>query len=285
MRYRFVRSNREHYPIRLMCDLLKVSTSGYYSWLTRPESARAQANRALLAQMKQLHDAKRQTYGYPRMHRELRRHGLPCSRHRVARLMRQAGLRTRMTRLWQRSRRGRTCEHIEANRLQRQFNAASPNQRWVSDITCIPTAQGWLYVAAILDLYSRMIVGWSMAERSNKTLTLDALKMALFRRGKVNGLLLHSDQGMEYRTADYHALLKQNNITCSMSRKGNCLDNAVMESFFHTLKTEHTHHYHYKTREEAKQSIFEYIEVFYNQQRRHSYLNYMTPAEFEKYNV
>jgi transposase InsO family protein len=273
------------YPVSLMCRLLRVSRSGYYSWLNRSASQRAQANQDLLEKIVAIHRKSRETYGYPRVHAELRRQGIVCGRHRVARLMRCAGLRTRMQRLWERSARGRTFEHIEVDKLQRQFYAVAPNQRWVSDYTYIPTREGWLYLAVVMDLYSRMVVGWSMSDRRNTSLTVNAMKMALFRRGEVTGLLVHSDQGMEYRTAEYHQLLKDNGITVSMSRKGNCLDNAAMESFFHTLKTEHSHHYRYLTRTEARQSLFEYIEVFYNQQRRHSTLNYMTPIEFETYNA
>ncbi len=209
--------------------------------------------------------------------------GITCGRHRVARLMRRAGLKTCMQRLWQRSSKGRTFEHIEADKLKREFTAFAPNKRWVSDYTYIPTREGWLYLAVLMDLFSRIIVGWSMSARRDKLLTLDALKMAIARRGDVNDLLLHSDQGMEYRTAEYHQLLQDYQITCSMSRRGNCLDNAAMESFFHTLKTEHAHHYRFQTRDEARKSLFDYIEVFYNRQRRHSSLNYMTPLEYERY--
>lgn len=266
----------------MQCEQLNVSRSGYYAWCRRPESMRTKENRRLTAQITALHQRSRQTYGYPRIHAELRAMGITCGKHRLARLMKQAGLQTRMKRLWDKSTRGKTFEHIEADQLQQDFSADQPNQRWVSDYTYIPTQQGWLYVATIMDLFSRKIIGWSMSERRNKHLTLDALKMALRQRKHQTNLLLHSDQGMEYRTAQYHQLLKEYQITCSMSRKGNCLDNAAMESFYHTLKTEHVHHYHYKTREEAKRSIFEYIEVFYNRQRRHSYLNYLTPTEFEQ---
>ncbi len=196
--------------------------------------------------------------------------------------MRQGGLKTRMQRLWQRASRGRTFEHIDADRLQRGFVVSQPNEKWVADYTYIPTQEGWLYLATIMDLFSRMIIGWSMSNKRNKALTIDALQMALTRRGEPRKLLLHSDQGMEYRTAEYHRLMTDNHITPSMSRKGNCLDNAVMESFFHTLKTEHAHHYRYQTRDEARKSLFDYIEVFYNRQRRHSTLNYMTPMEYEQ---
>lgn len=271
-----------HYPVSILCEQLGVSRSGYYAWCSRPESTRTKEDRELTRHIVAIHQRSRKTYGYPRIHAELKTKGLVCGRHRVARLMKRAGLQTCMQRLWDKSTRGKTFEHIEANQLKQDFTADQPNQRWVSDYTYIATQQGWLYVATIMDLYSRKIVGWSMSNRRNKHLTIDALKMALSQRKQAKRLVLHSDQGMEYRTAEYHQLLKENNITCSMSRKGNCLDNAAMESFYHTLKTEHVYHHQYKTREEAKRSIFEYIECFYNRQRRHSYLNYLTPSEFEQ---
>lgn len=272
------------YPISLMRKVLQVSSSGYYAWLKRPESARGTENRHLLEKIEKIHRQSRATYGYPRVHEELKAQDQPYNRKRIARLMRQAGIVTCMQRLWEKSLRGRTFEHTEDNKLARQFWAEAPNQRWVSDITLIPTAEGFLYVAVVMDLYSRKIIGWSMEPRTSKNLTINALTMALWKRGKVNGLLLHSDQGMEYRTAMYHQLLENQGITSSMSRKGNCHDNAAMESFFHTMKTECTHHHRFKTRDEARQCVFDYIEVFYNRQRRHSYLNYMTPDEFEKQN-
>ena len=283
MKYAFMRAQAEHYPARMLCRVLGVSASGYYGWRDRPESPRAQANRVLLAEIETIHAMSGQTYGYPRVHVELRARGRSHGRGRIARLMRQAGLKTRVQVLRERSRRGRTFEHIETNKLKRDFYAAQPNQRWVSDITHIPTGEGWLYLATIMDLYSRAIVGWAMDSRPAQALTIGALTMALWRRGRVKGLLLHSDQGAQYRAADYHALMQANGIECSMSRKGNCWDNAAMESFFHTLKTERTHHYHYRARDEARQSVFEYIEMFYNTRRRHSYLNYRSPLDYEKY--
>lgn len=284
MRYAFMRDQAETYPVRLLCKLLEVSPSGYYDWRDRPESPRAKDNRALLCRIETIHAESDETYGSPRVQEELHSQGRRHGRNRIARLMRQAGLKTRVQVLRERSRRGRTFEHIETNKLQRQFWAVKPNQRWVSDITHIPTAEGWLYLAVIMDLYSRAIVGWAMDGRPAQRLTIEALQMALWRRGRVKGLLLHSDRGSQYRAADYHAQLQENGIECSMSRKGECLDNAAMESFFHTLKTERTHHHCYRTRDEARRSVFEYIETFYNPKRRHSYLNYLSPLEFERVN-
>jgi putative transposase len=236
----------------------------------------------LLHRIEAIHVESDRTYGSPRIQAELRAEGRRHGHNRIAHLMREAGLKTRVQLLRERSRRGRTFEHVACNTLQRQFWAPAPNQRWVSDITHIASVQGWLYLAAIMDLYSRAIVGWAMRDRLTQDLTLEALRMALWRRGKVNGLLLHSDQGAQYRSADYHAILKAHGITCSMSRKGECLDNAAMESFFHSLKTERTHHRRYLTRDEARQDVFEYIETFYNSKRRHSYLDYRAPLEFER---
>lgn len=284
MKYAFIQTHRRHHPVRSLCALLGVSPSGYYDWSGRPESKRSTTNRALLHDIHAIHRRSRGTYGYPRVHAELKAQGHAVGRHRVARLMRSAGIRARMTTLWARSRQGRTEEHIETNKLNRMFYAERPNQRWVGDITHIPTAQGWLYLAAVMDLYSRRIVGWSMHHRPAASLSTDALDMALQQRKPSACLLMHSDQGMQYRTAHYHHMLDDHGIECSMSRKGNCLDNAAMESFFHTLKMEHVYHHRYRTREEARQSIFDYIEVFYNRQRRHSTLNYMTPMEYEQYN-
>lgn len=268
--------------MRWQCAALGVSVSGYYAWKTRPESARSRANRALTAQITAIYEQSDQTYGSPRVHAELQARNQACGRHRVARLMRQTGLKTRVQRLRERARRGRTFEHVSSNKLERAFWAERANQRWVSDVTQIPTAEGWLYLAAIMDLYSRAVIGWSMSGQLTQALTLDALHMALGQRGKVDGLLLHSDQGVHYRTAQYHALATAHGIECSMSRPGNCLDNAAMESFFHSLKTERVHHERYRTRDEARQRVFDYIERFYNRQRRHSYLAYHAPLEYER---
>lgn len=263
-----------------MCRVLSISHSGYYDWLKRKKSHRHYLNKALLVLVKEIFQHSHKRYGYPRIHAELKSMGYHFSRNKIARLMRTAGIKACMTQLWSKTIKGRTYEHIDEERLHRNFSASVPNKKWVSDITLIPTVQGWLYVAVIMDLFSRFIVGWSMSNRCKKSLTIDALNMALSKR-KAKQLLLHSDQGMQYRTAEYHQLMAEHNITPSMSRKGNCLDNAAMESFFHTMKTECLNHHRFKTFDEAKMMVFEYIEVFYNNRRRHSYLNYMTPSEFE----
>jgi putative transposase len=265
-----------------MCEVLGVSRSGYYDWCGRSESARSRENRSLLNEIQSIHQSSRTTYGYRRIHAELKARGQSPGRHRVARLMRQAGMKPCMQRVWACYRRGEQFVHSGNNRLAREFHATQPNERWVTDITQVPTAEGWVYVAVVIDLYSRKVVGWSLSSKQYQGLTDNALQMALWRRGNPKGLMVHSDQGVPYRTESWHQLLKNNELVCSMSRRGNCLDNAVVESFFHSMKTEHTHHYRYRTRQEAKQSIFDYIEVFYNNKRRHSYLGYRSPVEFEK---
>lgn len=229
-----------------------------------------------------MHQDSRQTYGYPRIHAELKDTGERCGRNRVYRLMKANGLQARMARKQKRSREAKHMEGFEDNKLNRRFYAIAPNQRWVTDITMVPTRNGWLHLAAVLDLYSRALIGWAMDTQMTTQLIKDALTMALWRRGEPRQVLVHSDQGSQYRSMDYQLLLKQHELECSMSRKGNCHDNAVMESFFHTLKTELTNHHRYRNVDEAKQSIFEYIEVFYNKKRRHSYLNYKAPLEYER---
>jgi putative transposase len=208
--------------------------------------------------------------------------GEHCGRHRVYRLMKAQGIQAHIARKQKRSRDARHMEGFEANKLNRRFYAVAPNQRWVTDITTIPTRSGYLQLAAVLDLYSRALIGWAMDTSMTTRLVKDALTMALWRRGEPREVLVHSDQGSQYRSMDYQLLLKEFDLECSMSRKGNCHDNAVMESFFHTLKSELTNRHRYKNAEEAKLSIFEYIEVFYNNKRRHSYLNYKAPFEYER---
>ena len=271
--------------MRTLCRSMCVSRSGYYAWQVRPESTRLKANRALLQQIEEVHRQSRQTYGPIRIRRELLSKDIQAGVNRIARLKRQAGLVTVQAKVWQSSCGGRTFEHIAEHKLLRRFSASEPNRSWVGDITFISTAEGWLYLSVFMDLYSRMIVGWAMNGSPNRSLVTDALEMALGRRGKPSELLIHTDQGVQYRTGQYHAILARNGIESSMSRKGTCLDNAAMESFFHTLKTEHVRHQRYRTREQARQSLFDYIEIFYNRQRRHSYLDYMTPFEYEQRNA
>jgi len=281
MRYQFVRDHMGQFPVQRMCLVLGVSASAYYAWRGRPESRRVREDRRLLVEIKAIHLAKREVYGSPRIHAELKARGLRLGEKRVSRLMRAGGIQAKQKRKFKATTDSRHSHPVAPNLLERDFEASTPNQKWVADITYIPTREGWLYLAAILDLYSRYVVGWSMAGRMNRRLVLDALDMAVGRRRPGPGLLHHSDRGSQYACSDYQEALTAHGMLCSMSRKGNCWDNAPMESFFHTLKTEMIHHRDYQTRREAKADIFEYIEVFYNRGRRHSILGYLTPAEYE----
>jgi putative transposase len=266
-----------------MCRVVQVSHSGFYDWVERKPSARDQANQILKARIQESHHGSDRTYGSPRVWLDLLDWGYDCSENRVARLMHQLGLKARGKRRRQPGDTGLRAEHsIAPNLLDRQFDAASPNQRWVADFTYIWTVEGWLYLAVVLDLYSRRAVGWSMSASMTAQLVIDALMMAIWRRGKPNTLMHHSDQGSQYTSEDFQRLLIDQGITCSMSRKGECWDNAAMESFFSSLKMERVHRHRYKTRDEARADVFDYIERFYNPKRRHSTLNGISPVEFEK---
>ena len=279
MKYRFIEAQRAHYPVRWLCRALGVAASGYYAACARQPSACARRQTQLSARIRAIHVQSRATYGSPRVHAELIAQGERCCRNTVAKLMRRAGIVPKTVR---RFRVTTDSRHTSAapNLLGRVFAAAQPNRCWLTDVTFVPTRQGWLYLAVILDLYSRSVVGWSMRQRLDRALAIDALTMALDRRGAAPGIL-HSDRGSIYAVADYRALLAQHGIRQSMSRKADCWDNAPMESFFHTLKTELVVHCDYPTREAARSSLFEYMEVFYNRQRRHSAINYETPLAFE----
>ena len=265
-----------------MCRVLDVSKAGFYAWLLRPESLRSQANVALVAKIKAIHIESRRTYGAPRVHRALRNDGVWTSFNRVERLMRVNGILGRQKKRFRVTANSSHPFPVAANILDRNFTVTAPDRFWVSDITYIWTREGWLYLAVTLDLFSRKIVGWSMDSRMPWDLVGRAFNMALETRKPAPGLLHHSDRGSQYACDDYQGLLKNAETVCSMSRKGNCWDNAVAESFFHTLKTELVYHEDYHTRWEAKRSIFEYIEVFYNRRRLHSHLGYQSPEAYEK---
>lgn len=269
------------WPVRWMSRALGVSTGGFYDWMRRPESVRIQANREALAHIRASFEASHRTYGSPRVWRDLRDWGVSCSLKRTARLMRLAGLRAR-----HRRRRLPLDQGLRSvvgdNLLDRQFAAPAPDQKWVADFTYVWTGEGWLYVAAVLDLYSRRIVGWSMQPQMTSQLVTDALLMAVWRRRPKTALLHHSDQGSQYTSEAFQNLLVDNGIQCSMSRSGNCWDNAAMESFFSTLKIERVNRHHYRTRDEARADVFDYIERFYNTRRRHSTIGYLSPVNFEK---
>ena len=285
MKYAFIKTNSHSHKVTRLLTVLEVSPSGYYAWLDRPESFRAQSNRALTTKILTFHKASREIYGSPRIHKDLKELGERVGENRVARLMRKSGIQSKVARKFVITTDSRNTLAPAPDRLKRCFQTAQPNQAWVSDTTFIPTRQGWLYLAVILDLYSRGVIGWAMGNANDSALVQDALTMAIWRRGKCEQIIVHSDQGSTYASGAYQQLLKDHQLICSMSRKGECLDNAVAESFFGTLKTELVDHENYHTKAAAKQSLFEYIEVFYNRQRRHSYLGYVSPAEYERRNV
>lgn len=282
MRYAFIAEHSQFYSIVKLCSVMQVSRRSYYDWLNRPESGRALSNRQLLVDIRRIFKAYRQVYGAPRIHRELLDEGRCCSLNRVARLMRENNILPKTIKKFRVTTDSRNSHKPAENLLDRDFKTVQPNEKWVADVTYIPTREGWLFLAAVLDLYSRKIVGWSMGERLTSELAQRALSHALASRQPQAGLLIHSDQGKEYYAGDYQKLLGEHDLVCSMSRKGNCWDNAVMESFFHSLKVEQVHHDDYRTRDEARSVIFDYIEIFYNRQRKHSYIGYLSPVEFEE---
>lgn len=282
MRLAWVHEHRGQFPLRTMCRALGVSRSGYYARRRRPRSTRHRRREDLTRQIKMAHARSRGLYGSPRVHQALLVQGQQVCENTVARIMRQERVRARIKRKFvPRTTDSRHGYRPAPNRLDRNFVAEQPDRKWVADITYVATDQGWLYVAAVMDLCSRRIVGWSMADHMQAELASDALEMALATRSPQPGLLHHSDRGTQYACDDYQGLLARHRITCSMSGRGNCYDNAVMESFWSTLKTELVHGERYATREQARASIFEYIEVFYNRKRLHSSLGYVSPETFE----
>ena len=282
MRYGFIRDHRDEFRVTKMCEVLEVSRGGFYTWLRSPESERSCSNRALLREIRIAFDRSRQTYGSPRLAIELNESGVSCSENRVARLMRLGGIRAVSKRKYRVTTNSKHKHPVAENLLNRQFSADRPNAVWLSDITYVWTSEGWLYLAGVIDLHSRMLVGWSMSHRITAELTLKALRQAINRREVKPDLMHHSDRGGQYAATEYQKLLAKTEMICSMSRKGDCWDNAPMESFFATLKTELVYREQFKTRQEAKAKIFEYIEVFYNRQRRHSSLGYKSPVDFER---
>jgi len=274
--------HKKHWPIEEMAQMLDVSRSGYYKYCNKQPGIWQKENEMLLQTIRTIFMLSRQTYGSPRIHAELKSQGFDCSRKRVARIMYKANLAAKMRKFFKRTTRVDGRRKAAPNLLQQNFSTDMPNQKWVADITYVKTLEGWLYVSIILDLFSRKVVGLAMSDTLHTPLILQALKQALQRRKPKNDLLHHSDRGCQYTSEIFQQLLAKYGITCSMSGIGNCYDNAVAESFFHTLKTECVNFDRYETREQAKQNIFEYIEVFYNNQRRHSALGYVSPAEFER---
>ena len=282
MKFIFIAKHRGIWPAAWMCEALGVSRGGFYGWLTRPRSARSRSDADLAAKVRASFLASDRTYGARRVWHDMIADGLVCGLHRIERLMRQQGLRARPRRRRLPPDPGeRQATAVAANMLDRSFQAPAPNRKWIADFTYIWTAEGWLYVAAVLDLFSRRVVGWSMSASMTAQLVADALTMAIWRRGKPQALLHHSDRGSQYTSAQFQRLLADHGVTCSMSRSGNVWDNAAMESFFSSLKTERTARRTYRTRDEARADVFDYVERFYNPRRRHSTLGYLAPTEFE----
>lgn len=279
MKYDFIEVQRKNHCVRTLCKALQVSASGYYAARVRPPSARKQRQSALVIKIREAHVASRQSYGAPRVHAELAAQGVACCRNTVAKLMRREQIVPRAIRKFRVTTNSRNTKSVSPNLVRRRFLVKRPNVCWLSDITYIPTREGWLYLAAVMDLYSRAVVGWGMSQSLDGKLATDALQMAITRRGVPE--IVHSDRGSTYATWIYRDLIGKHQIKQSMSRKGNCWDNAPMESFFHSLKTDLVMHCDYQTRNEARASLFDYMEVFYNCQRRHSTINYLAPLAFE----
>ena len=281
MRYSFIRDHRQQFRVAALCRVLKVSASGFFAWLRRSESPRRCANRALLTRIRAAHARSRKSYGRRRIHIQLQRDGIACSPNRVGRLMRQEGIQGLRRRKFKATTNSRHSFPVAPNLLARNFTAAAPDQVWVSDITYLACEEGWEYLATVMDLYSRRIVGWAMQSTLERSLTVRALEMAIAQRRPAPGLIHHSDRGVQYACGDYQTALNEQGMVPSMSRKGDCWDNAPKESFFGTLKCELGLHGLRPPREHAHRKVFEYIEVFYNRQRLHSSLGYLPPVEFE----
>jgi transposase InsO family protein len=280
VRYRFIDEHRGHWPVRVLCNALQVGPAGFYAWRDRPPSRREQRRSALRGAIAAIHARVKARYGSPRVHAELVGQGQPCCVNTVAKIMREAGITAKTKRKFRHTTDSNHDRPVAPNVLDRQFDAAGPNEAWVADITFVPTREGWLYLAVVEDLFARRVVGWSMDARMTSRLVVDALAMAVQRRLPGAELLAHSDRGSQYASEHYQQLLGAHGITCSMSRRANCWDNAPMESFFASLKKELIHGADFATRAEARAAIFEYIEVFYNRSRRHSTLGFVSPMQF-----
>ena len=283
MKFEFVAAQKAHYPVTELCSALEVSTSGYYAWSKREKSQRQVEDESWLELITSIFKSSRETYGSPRIHATLKELGHKISEKRVARIMRENGIVVGPVRAWRCiTTKADPLNAVAANELDRDFTAKAVNEKWVTDVTFVPTDEGWLYLASMIDLYNREVVGWAMGESNDTTLTLKALDMALEFRNPPEGLIHHSDRGSNYTAKDYRKALSNRGIQCSMSRKGNCWDNAVSESFFATIKKALIHRFTFTTRREAAAAIFEYIEVFYNRVRKHSQLGYTSPVQFRK---
>lgn len=282
MKYAFVQAQVPNHPITLLCHVLKVSRSGYYRWNQRVPSLRDLADKKLLKDIKRVHAEHRGHAGALKTWNVLKRQGIVCGKHQVARIRRVNGIVAKRRKRFVVTTRSKNTKWVAPNLLQRDFSVQQPNQVWVGDVTFVPTQQGWLYLAVLIDLYSRQVIGWSMSNRNNTPLLLGALEMAIARRQPSKGLIHHSDQGQTYAAQSYRDLLAQNSMTPSMSRKGDCWDNAVAESFFATVEFELIEQQVFPTRDQARSAIFDFIEVFYNRQRAHQSLGYRTPLEVDQ---
>lgn len=281
MKYALIHRHEGQHPVALMCRVLTLSRSGYYDWRGRLPSDRAKANVRLAADVHRVYAANKGRTGAPRITKHLRDEGQKVGQNRVARVMRTEQLRAKAAKKYKATTNSNHGLPVAPNLLEQDFTATTPNQKWVSDITYIATDEGWLYLAVVLDLYSRLVVGWAMAERMTAKLVCDALHMALWRRKRPTGVIVHSDRGSQYCSAEHRRLLQDHQLLCSMSKKGDCYDNAAMESWNHSLKVEAIHGERFATREMAKAQVFDYIEVYYNRKRLHSRLGYLSPEVFE----
>ena len=281
MKYWFMDQHCSCHGVQKMCRVIEASRSGYYRWKRQPQSKRQKENEKILMEIRESHRNSRKTYGSPRIVEDLQAKGMICGENRVARLMKIHGIVGKAKKKFTATTNSKHNLPVAENLLNQNFAAEKPNSVWISDITYVPTLEGWLYLVVVLDLFSRQVVGWAMSDRLTSGFVIEALHQAIGRRHLASGCIFHSDRGVQYASTDFRDVLRAYGFIQSMSRKGNCYDNAVAESFFHTLKTEHVYEYRYESRAEARQSILEYIEMFYNRHRRHSALGYRSPVSFE----
>jgi len=280
-----IKENTVQFSVKMMCRLLSVSVSGYYGWRDRPPSKRALENAELADKIKAIFDEEKSRAGAKRLAKRLKAEGTPIGRHRIARIMRLNGWRAKAAKKFKATTNSNHKLPVAPNLLGQNFAASNPNEKWASDITYVWTEEGWLYLAVVMDLYSRMVVGWSMSERMTTKLVVDALQMAIWRRERPQGVIIHSDRGSQYCSYEYQKLLAKNSFVCSMSKRGDCYDNASMESWNHSFKVEAIHGEKFQTRAQAKSHVFDYINVYYNRKRLHSRLGYQSPVYFEAQNV